>query len=143
MAKASGTNIAFMVMTKTGSARLQRGHTVNGWRRVVAGASYWAGYIGERAYLSCGVEDGVVDNAAVTEDGGRLESLSFMVLQSFANFSYMRAMNPNCFVQLLTSNSEFLGPVMDIGCHFRIDLVWVVRALFGRELPSFRKRFRV
>lgn len=62
-----------------------------------------------------------------------------VVLKSFANFSYVGAMNTNRFVQLLASDMELFGPVMNIGGKLRIDLFRVVRTLLLGKFPAFRK----
>ena len=50
----------------------------------------------------------------------------FVVLQRLPHLVYVRAMYTNRFVQLLTCNVKFLGPIVNIGGHLRVDLLRVV-----------------
>ena len=64
-----------------------------------------------------------------------------VMFECFPDFCHVRAVDTNCFVQLLARDIEFLGPVMNVRTHLRIDLGRVVRAFFGREFPAFGEWF--
>ncbi len=49
-----------------------------------------------------------------------------MMFQRLPNFGHMRPMHANRFMQLLAGDMKLLGPIMDIRCKFRIDLIGVV-----------------
>jgi len=54
-----------------------------------------------------------------------------MRMKSRPQLVHMRAMRANHLVQLVACHAELLGPVSDVGRHFRIDLFRVVRTLGG------------
>ena len=59
----------------------------------------------------------------------------FVRLKRLSYLLHVSSMHTNRFMQLLTGHTKLLGPVMNIGGKFRIDLVRVVWPLaFGRFL---------
>ena len=50
-------------------------------------------------------------------------------MEGSPDLSYMGAVAANGFVELISGNAECLGPVGNIGCHFRIDLSRIMWAI--------------
>ena len=57
-------------------------------------------------------------------------------MEGRADFIDVGTVGADGFVELLAGDTELVGPVGDVGCHFGVDLFGVVRAFYVRTFVA-------